>query len=176
MTWSPLRRDDVLREVIAEADQRLDGHLPMDVPGVDQTFRDAYTLASVLHVRWHATLVAEVEKALAERTDDPVAAVLRGWRRTNRALPGVRLVLDRQVAAADEHSRVRWDRRVARQRQWLAIRAGLAADTRVLDKDAVAIGAELEAEGRRFASTPRRSVRERSSASLLERIKATFVA
>lgn len=187
MTWSRLRRDDVLREVIAEADQSLDGRLPMDVLGVDQTFRDAQTLGSVLHVRWQATLVAEVERALTERPDDRVAAVLRGWRRTTTTLPGVRLVLDRQLAEADEHSRIRWERRVARQRQWLAVRAGLAVETRVLDEDAVAVGAELEAEGRQYAvpvsrtapgqrAPGQRTPGPRGNGSLLGRLKAAFVA
>lgn len=174
MSSSPLRRDEVLRDVIDVADQRLDGGLPMDVPGVDRTFGDAQTLVAVLHVRWRARLVAEVERALAERPGDAPAAVVRGWRRASRALPGVRLVLDREVAEADGPRRAHSERRVARQRQWLAVRAGLAAATPVLDEDAVAIGAELEAEGRRFAEPDRR--RARSSASILERLKSVLVA
>lgn len=169
-----LRRDEVLRQVIEVADERLDGVLPVDVPGVAETFGDAATLVRVLHVRWRATLVSETERALEERPEDAPAAVVRAWRRTTRALPGVRLVLDRWVAQTDEHSRVRWDRRVARERQWLAVRAGLAADTRVLDEDAVAIGAELEAEGRRFTEPERR--RGRTGSSFLERLRAALAA
>ena len=164
----------MLRGVIDAADERLDGHLPVDVTGVAETFGDAGTLARVLQVRWRARLAAEVDRALADRPDDGPAAVVKAWRRTTRALPGVRLVLDREVAEADEGDRARWERRVARQREWLAVRAGLAPDTRALDENAVAIGAELEAEGRRYVEPERR--RTRSAPSLLDRIRAVLAA
>lgn len=173
MTWTPPRRNEVLEQVLEAADARLDGQLPLDVPGVEETFRDATTLLRVLHVRWRARLATEVERALEERPDDRPEAVVRAWRRTTRALPGVRLVLDRAVAEADEHSRVKWERRVARQRQWLAVRAGLAASTPALDTDAVAVGSELEAEGRRYVEPSRRRGR---TPSLLERLKAALAA
>ena len=65
MTWNNhYRRAEVLREVIRIADERRDGQLPMDVPGVAETFNDELTV--VLHAQVvlaapeldHADLVA----------------------------------------------------------------------------------------------------------------------
>ena len=172
MTVVAPRRDQVLRDVVAALDERLDGVVPMDVPGVEQTFRDAATLANVLHVRWHATLAAQLERALADDPADPAAAVVRAWRRTARELPGVRLVLDRQHAEAVGRERTRLDRRADRQRQWLAVRAGLAPESRTLDEVAVAVGAELEAEGRRYFNPRGRSSRR----SLVDRLRSVLAA
>lgn len=156
------RRDEVLRAVIAAADQRLDGVLPMDVAGAQQVFREPANLVGVLHVRWSATLGAQVDRALAELPDDPERAVVRGWRRTARELPGVRMVLDGWRLAATGPDLARLERREARQRQWLAVRAGVAEPRRALDEAAVTAGAALEAAGRRYfephARPPRRTL------------------
>src|SRR4051794_39292552 len=49
MTWTSFhRRGDVLREVIAAADQRRDGLLPSDVDGVSETFTDELDLLAAL--------------------------------------------------------------------------------------------------------------------------------
>ena len=164
------RRDKVLTDVITEVDRRLDGELPMDVPGVEHTFRDASTLAGALHVRWSATLAAHVERELVAQPDDPEAAVVRAWRRAARELPGVRMVLDRLVDQARGPELARLHRREARQRQWLAHRAGLSSNPRTLDDDAVLRGEQLELAGRRYfdphARKPRRSLVERIRAAL----------
>lgn len=172
MSWVPPRRDQVLRDVLAAADERLDGVLPMDVPGVAQTYRDAAALAQVLHVRWHATLAAELDRALADDPDDAPAAVVRAWRRTARALPGARLVLDRHHAESEGRERVRLDRRAERQRQWLAVRAGLVPESRTSDDQATALGAELEAEGRRYFNPSARPQRQ----TLVGRLRSVLAA
>ncbi|MBE7323764.1 hypothetical protein IEQ44_03760 [Nocardioides sp. Y6] len=172
MTWTPPRRDQVLRAVLAEVDRRLDGELPMDVPGVDQTFRDARTLADVLHVRWRATLAAEVERCLDEDAEDPRAAVVRAWRRTVRALPGVRMVLDREWESADERRRVVLVRRRDREHQWLAGRSGWPVPPTGTDLEAVAVGAALEAEGRRHYRPGQRP----APPPLLKRLRAALAA
>lgn len=150
MTWSQLRRDEVLRDVLVEIDRRLDGELPMDVPGVDQTFRDVRTLTDVLHVRWRATLATEVERSVEEGADDLEAAVVRGWRRTVRALPGVRMVLDHEWESADARRRQTLAGRRDREHQWLAGCSGWPVPVAGLDPEAVAVGAALEAQGRRY--------------------------
>lgn len=170
MTWIAPRRDEVLAAVLAEADLRLDGVLPMDVPGVDQTFKDAVTLASVLQVRWHATLTAHVERALGELPDDPERAVVRAWGRAARELPGVRLVLDAAREDAVGATRARWDRRTSREQQWLAHRAGLSQNPRALDPESVALGAELEASARRYFDPHN----PRGRRSFVRRLKAAF--
>lgn len=172
MTWVQPRRDQVLTGVIAAADERLDGVVPTDVAGIEQTFRDAATVVHVLQVRWRATLASEVDRALAEDPHDPAAAVVRAWRRTARALPGVRLVLDRHHEEAEGRERAQLDHRARRQQQWLAVRAGLAADSRVLDDAAVELGATLEAEGRRYFNPRGRAPRR----SLVHRLRSVLAA
>lgn len=172
MTVVAPRRDQVLRDVVAALDERLDGVMPLDVPGVEQTFRDAATLADVLYVRWHATLATQLDRALADDPHVAAAAAVRAWRRTARELPGVRLALDRHHAEADGRERTRLDRRVDRQRQWLAVRAGLAPESRAPDEAAVALGAELEAEGRRYFNPRGRSPRR----SLVARLRSVLAA
>ena len=47
MTWTAFhRRGEVLRTVVETADQRVDGELPLDVPGVAETFADAPTCSA----------------------------------------------------------------------------------------------------------------------------------
>lgn len=172
MTWTSPRRDLVLQAVLAEVDRRLDGRLPMDVEGVGQTFRDEQTLADVLQVRWQAALAAQVERALAEAPDDPESAVVRAWRRTVRALPGVRMVLDGDWERAEGQRRVTLERRRARQHQWLAQRAGFVVTEHPVDEAAVELGAALEAEGRRYYRPGQRP----SPPPLLKRLKAVLAA
>lgn len=166
------RRDLVLRDVLAAVDARLDGQLPMDVPGVAQTFRDEQTLCDVLHVRWQAALTGQVERALAEAPHDPEAAVVRAWRRTVRELPGVRMVLDGEWERAGGVRRARLARRRDRQHQWLATQAGFPVPTRGVDEDAVALGAALEREGRRYYRPGHRP----APPPLLKRLRAALAA
>lgn len=173
MTWTPSpRRDLVLRKVLAELDRRLDGRMPMDVEGVARTFRDEETLADVLHVRWTAKLATQVEHAVAEAPDDREQAVVRAWRRTVRVMPGVRMVLDREWETASEPRRRVLARRRDRQRQWLAHLAGHAVPVRGADEEAVALGAALESEGRRYYRPGRRP----APPPLLKRLKAALAA
>lgn len=172
MTWTPPRRDEVLRAVVEEADRRLDGVVPMGVPGVHQTFRDADTLVDVLYVRWQAALASEVERALLERADDPAAAVVRAWRRTVRALPGIRMVLDAHAEQATGPRLEKIRRRRARQHVWLAQQAGLVLPTAEVDDEVLLLGAEIEAAGRRYYVPGQRPARP----PLLKRLKAVLPA
>lgn len=96
MTWNAFhRRGEVLRVVIAEVNRRRDGVLPMDLPGVAETFEDDLALVGALQLRWHTRLAGMIERELMERPGDPDAAVASAWRRTAEELPGVRAVLDR---------------------------------------------------------------------------------
>ena len=171
MTWNSPRRDEVLRAVVEEADRRLDGVVPMDVAGVEQTFRDAETLVDVLYVRWQAALATEVDRALAEAPGDPEVAVVRAWRRTVRTLPGVRMVLDAHAEQASGARLQKLQRRRARQHQWLAQQAGLAPLAPGVDEEAVMLGAGLEDAGRRYYVPGQRPSRP----PLLKRLKAALV-
>lgn len=169
MTWiPPTSRDQVLQDVIDEADRRLDGQVPTDVPGVEHTFRDARTLVDVLHVRWIATLTQQVDLALTELPDEPERAVVRAWRRAARELPGTRMILDRAMESSGGRDRERLERRARRQRQWLAQRAGLAPVSRRPDDEAVEAGARLEEAGRRYFEPHRR----RTRTTLVQKLRA----
>jgi hypothetical protein len=61
MTWKSFHhRGVVLRAVIAEADARRDGYLPMQVEGVSETFGDELTLLGALTLRWHTRLAGRM--------------------------------------------------------------------------------------------------------------------
>ena len=98
MTWNAVHtRADVLRSVVDEANRRRDGALPLDLPGVADTFDDAFALVTALQMRWHTRLAGLVEASLdADPTEaeDAVAA----WRRAATDLAGVRAILDAQLA------------------------------------------------------------------------------
>jgi len=62
MTWTTFhRRGEVLRTVIDAADARRDGLLPMDVPGVPETFGDELSLLGALQLRWHTRLSGRLD-------------------------------------------------------------------------------------------------------------------
>src|SRR6478735_9993425 len=63
MTWTSFhRRGDVLRDVIAVADQRRDGTLPRDVDGVSATFADDLDLLGALQLKWHTRLAGRIDR------------------------------------------------------------------------------------------------------------------
>jgi hypothetical protein len=96
MTWTTYhRREDAMRDVIAAVDSRADGRLPMDLPGVAETFGDDKTLLGALQLRWHTRLAGRIERELDRAPHDPGAAIAAARRQTARELPGVRAVLDR---------------------------------------------------------------------------------
>lgn len=94
MTWTTHhRRSDVLRDVIATADARRDGLLPMDVRGVTETFGDELSLLGALQLRWHTRLAGRIERELNQHADLETAAA-SAWRATAQELPGVRAIID----------------------------------------------------------------------------------
>lgn len=118
MTWTTFhRRGEVLRAVTSTIDARRDGLLPMDLPGVRETFGDEISLVAALQLRWHTRLSGHLEHALMRHPADAAEAVLGAWHATADELPGTRLVLDRyrdqptdqgmagalRTAAAKEH-------------------------------------------------------------------------
>jgi len=118
MTWTSFhRRGEILRDVITSANRRRDGRLPMDLPGVAETFGDELSLVAALQLRWHTRLSGHLEHALMRHPADAAEAVLGAWHATADELPGTRLVLDRyrdqpidqgmagalRTAAAKEH-------------------------------------------------------------------------
>lgn len=130
MTWNAFHnRGDVLRTVVATADVRRDGVLPMDVPGVPENFADELDLLSALMLKWHARLSGNIERQLMRQPMDLEHAVARAWRQTANEMPGVRAVMDRCGDHPADPDMAKTLAR-ARQREWirLAAAAGLAND------------------------------------------------
>lgn len=176
MTWTAFhRRGEVLREVVETIDARRDGRLPLDVPGVAETFRDELDLLAALHLKWHARLSGNIERALMDQPMDLEAAVIGAWRRAAGELPGLRLVMDhyrgrptdREMAAALAR---------AREKEWsgLAVAAGIASDG---GARAARVGRRVEEAARAgIDTTLPPTVDEPDSPSLVERIKAVLAA
>ena len=187
MTWSTFhRRGDVLNAVVETADRRLDGALPLDVPGVAERFVDDIDLIGALLLKWHARLSGNIEQALAHEPTDLESAVSGAWRRTAEQMPGVRLLVDRatdqpqteEMAAAMQRAR-------HAERIRLAQAAGLANDA---SGRAAAAGARIERSAREGLSVkasspaaasirpPRRMPSDRDRESFVRRIKAVLAA
>ncbi|MBA2956198.1 hypothetical protein GON03_17805 [Nocardioides sp. MAH-18] len=129
MIWTSFhRRGEILRDVIASADRRRDGHLPTEVPGVAQTFADELALLGALQLRWHTRLAGRIERELMGQPMDLEAAVVTAWQTAAADLPGIRAILDREHAAprsaavADALAKAR-----TKEHALLAMMAGLAS-------------------------------------------------
>lgn len=185
MGWDAFhRRDDLLHAVVAEADRRRDGELPLHLPGVTEAFGGEEGLVAALHLRWHTRLIGTVERELAADPSDAEYAVVAGWQRTAAHLPGVRAVLDAQAAEpASEEVRATLTRAVGRERAMLATMAHLAAPG---EPQAASLGRALEELGRARAAAaaagalpveePIRPVARHRQGSLMSRIKARLAA
>ena len=93
MTWKSYHhRGEILRTVIATADERLDGKLPTDVAGVREQFSNELDLIAALMLKWHARLSGNVERELMKQPLDLEAAVAEGatWVRVGTAIFGSR--------------------------------------------------------------------------------------
>jgi hypothetical protein len=167
MTEEKRLRKDVLRDVVRAAERRRDGVLPMDVPGVDTTFRDETTLLCALHLRWLARLAGRIERRLAKGPSDLDRAVARAWAATAREMPGVRAVLDHYIdEPSSSQMTVAMDRALMREHALLASRAGHPADS-------LYVGARIEESGRDlYAETRGHDM----TAPLRRRIRAVLAA
>ncbi len=145
MTWTSFhRRGDVLRDVIAAADQRRDGQLPLGVAGVSAVFADHLDLLGALQLKWHTRLAGRIERELLDQPMDLRAAVVRAWQETADELPGIRALLDEQRARpADEPTAEIMRKSAAKEHVLLAVMAGQASSE---DARAVVAGARIEAE------------------------------
>jgi hypothetical protein len=153
MTWNAFHhRGETLRTVVATADERRDGILPMHAPGVAENFTDELDLVSALLLKWHARLSGNIERAMMREPIDLARAVAGAWRETAEQMPGVRQILDRCTEFPDgpemQAALVR-----AQQREWvrLAQAAGLANDA---SRTAMAAGQRVERVAREGLEVP----------------------
>jgi hypothetical protein len=172
MTWKSFhRRGEVLRTVIAEADARHDGYLPMHVEGVSETFRDELTLLGALALRWHTRLAGHIEHELMTQPMDLEGAVIRAWQDTADALPGVLAILDRYRAEPlDDAMAWAMTTSTVKEHQLLAVMAGQSSA-----RDARAARAGEQIANRARATRPVAAVTvATASTSLVDRLKAVL--
>ncbi len=178
MTWDTHhRRSDVLRAVVDEANLRRDGSLPLDLPGVAETFRDELDLAAALQLRWHTRLAGAIDRALAEDPADLEHAVVTAWRQAATALVGVRRILD---LCAEQPSSPAMDEALqrARAKDWMLM-AAMAGKAAAQDPRGARAGSLLEEKARAGfdpARIPAAEPEPRPHASLLRRLKAHLAA
>lgn len=147
MTWDAFhRRGEVLRAVIDEANTRRDGVLPMQVPGVAETFGSELELVGALQLRWHTRLAGMIERELMDGPVDLESAVVAAWRRTAAELPGVRAILD---ASTERPTSVEMARAldIAHRKDW-ALMAAMAGLASAQDSRATALGRRIEQQAR----------------------------
>jgi hypothetical protein len=179
MTWTSFhRRGDVLRDVIAAADQRRDGVLPREVDGVSATFADDLELLGALQLKWHTRLAGRIEREQMHQPMDLRAAVVRAWHQTADELPGIRALLDEHRARpADEATAEIMRKSADKEHILLAVMAGEAS---AHDAAAAAVGARIEAEAKAtWPSYDRLAGRDTDHSerpTLLGRLKAALAA
>jgi hypothetical protein len=147
MTWNTFHhRGEILQTVVESADARRDGVLPMQLPGVSETFRDELDLIAALWLKWNARLSGNIERALTSQPLDLEDAVASAWRLTSEQMPGVRAILDRYVESPSGSEMAAALTR-AREKEWcrLAAAAGLANDE---SPAAARVGRQVELKAR----------------------------
>lgn len=156
MTWTTFhRRGEVLRDVIDTLDARRDGLLPMDAPGVRQTFGDELSLLGALQLRWHTRLSGRLERALTPQPDDVEGAAVAAWHETAAELPGIRIALDHyRDHPTDEAMASALATSAAKERVLLAAMTGRTGATTAATARA---GEELERRARESYRAARRT-------------------
>jgi hypothetical protein len=174
MTWKSFhRRGEILRTVIATADRRRDGVLPMDVDGVAETFGDELSLLAALQLRWHTRLSGRIERELMSQPMDLERAVVAAWQGTAEELPGIRAIVDHYRAQPlDAAMAEAMAKATAKEHVLLAVMAG-----RVSAHDAAAarVGEQIE-NAARASRRPVHRGRTEPEPGLLDRIRAALAA
>ena len=182
MTWNAFHhRGEILQSVVEIADARRDGVLPMQLPGVAETFRDELDVIAALWLKWNARLSGNLERALTGEPLDLEDAVASAWQQTRDQLPGIRLVLDRYVESpSGPEMAVALDRAKEKERCRLATAAGLANDESAA---AARVGRQIELKARTQVVAPAAPAPggpptdlDEDSPSLVDRIKAVLAA
>ncbi len=175
MTWKSFHnRGEILRSVIATANVRRDGVLPMDVAGVTETFGDELTLLATLQLKWHTRLAGHIERELLDQPLDLGRAVEAAWGAAADDLPGVRRILDHYRAEPlDEAMAEAMNKATVKEHMLLATMAGQSS---IDDASAVPVGAALETRARHSHRGVSTLTVEAKQPSLLERLKAVVAA
>lgn len=175
MTWNSFhRRGEILRIVIAEADARRDGHLPMDVDGVSETFGDELTLLGALQLRWHTRLAGRIERELMSQPMDLEAAVITAWQTTANELPGILAIIEHHRAhPLDDEMAATLQVSTAKEHNLLALMAGRSSAS---DAAGARVGEEIARRARASHHASRPVASHRAPTSLVDRLKAALTA
>ncbi len=176
MTWKAFHhRGEILQSVIDTADVRRDGVLPMDLPGVPETFRDELDLIGALTLKWHARLSGNIERELMAQPLDLEGAIISAWRKSSEEAPGIRMVIDRYTESPGDPEMAASLTR-AQEKEWLKIAsaAGLANDESAA---AARAGQRVTNKARAGAPVPAfPNVDAVATPSLVDRIRAVLAA
>ena len=182
MTWDAFhRRGEVLRNVLDHAETHRDGTLPMELPGVAETFGDELTLLGAVQLRWHTRLAGAIERELMGQPMDLESAVVAAWRKTATELVGLRAILDAYTEAPRSADMAEMLDK-AHGKDW-TLMAAMAGKASPADHRAARVGHAIEQKAReayRPSAAPaaeagrRRAVPARQS--LLGRVKAHLAA
>ncbi len=180
-TWNEVhRRGDVLRAIVDEANARRDGVLPMELPGVAETFNDDFSVVTALQLRWHTRLSGSIERALMDQPMDLEDAVVGAWRATARELVGVRRILDAYTAHPTSEKMA--DALTTAHRKDWDLMAAMAGKASVNDERAAHVGRAIEEKARAAynpaAPAPRHRAESDSvrNGSLIGRLKSVLAA
>jgi hypothetical protein len=175
MTWKSFHhRGEILRTVIATADLRRDGVLPLDVDGVAETFGDELTLLGALQLRWHTRLAGRIERELMHQPMDLEQAVVTAWQATADEMPGVLAVIDHYRAGpTDDAMAEAMAKSALKERTLLAVMAGRAG---AHDVAAPRVGAQIENRARATHVPTPAAPHGHPQRSLLGRIKSALAA
>ncbi|MFC6287836.1 hypothetical protein ACFP3Q_09815 [Nocardioides sp. GCM10027113] len=175
MTWKSFhRRGEVLRSVIAAANERRDGVLPWDLDGVAETFDDELALLAALQLQWHTRLAGRIERELMTQPMDLEAAVIVAWRDLADEQPGVLAVLDHYRAhPTDDAMAEAMAKSTEKEHILLAMMAGRSS---AMDAAAARVGALIESQARALPPAPQSVAAAAANHGLLERIKAVLAA
>ena len=175
MTWTSFhRRGDVLRAVIAVADERRDGALPRDVEGIADTFADDLELLGTLQLKWHTRLAGRIEREQVHQPMDLRAAVVTAWQQTAAELPGIRAVIDHhRDHPADAATAQVMRKSAAKEHVLLAVMAGEASAS---DQSAALAGARIESEARETMPVAAEPEHDLTRPTLLGRLRAALAA
>ena len=182
MTWDAFhRRGEVLRNVLDHAETYRDGMLPMELPGVAETFGDELTLMGALQLRWHTRLAGAIERELMGQPMELEAAVITAWRETATKLAGLRAILDAYTDAPVSEEMARMLDK-AHRKDW-TLMAAMAGKASPADDRAAHVGRAIERKARVAyrpgAARPQPGSRRRAEAdkpSLLRRVRAHLAA
>lgn len=182
MTWTAFHnRGETLRSVVATSSVRRDGLLPMDVPGVAETFRDELDLLAALTLKWHTRLSGQIEQMLAHQPVDLDEAVTVAWSNTAHELAGVRMIIDHYLAHPLDDAMGSAMRTAAQKEHYLL--AVMAGRSSLLSEDAaLRVGADIEERARLLhrgipVITPEAAYEEPvARGTLLERLRAVMAA